>query len=483
MAIEAQLQAQVDAQLMEQGAFAPLDLLFNSGRLIYSDYEAWRRREMDVLDDVLMGDRAKILAELERAAAYARSIGLVEQAQEFFPWGQEAAGGGLAAAGAAVGAGATPGAAHAVGTGAAVRAAAEAPARVGVGAGATPGAAHAVGTGAAVGAAAVRVGVGVGVANKPLRISAEPRLHRLIGSRYLPAQSAPQMDLFFDNPVVTLTNGIARALCARNAAEGQRQLDRLYVQAPNHPDLAAFDRLVGGLDDLCRPVENPAARLAFLEAIQPTARHLLGSGSRDYLSPLWRHLADALVGHAFSPDEPNLHRSFALSQAQDWAGVSESIAGEAQWWSHPPLCLRLADSALRRRRRVEALTAWCYLCWVAPDQVAAAVERLKQADLSVLWQSFLDCEEDDEDGAPEPALTARDFPAWLLLREPGLARQLSVDLPRGSSPAEERYRCVHRWIHAHRAHRQDEEMALRRSLQQSHPVLFAVLKKSVAAKG
>ena len=431
MAIEPELQAQVDAQLMEQGAFAPLDLLFNSGRLIYSDYESWRRREMDLLDDVLMGDRGKILAELERAAAYARSIGLVEQAQEFFAWGDALAG--------------------------------------------------------AAGEARVELGVdGARAAGKPLRISAEPKLHRLIGCRYLPAQSAPQMDLFFDNPVVTLTNGIARALCARNVLEGQRQLDRLYVQAPNHPDLAAFDRLVGGLDDLSRPIENPASRLEFLESIAPTARHLLGSGSRDYLSPLWRHLADALAQHAFSPDEPNLHRSFALSQAQDWVGVSESIVAEAGWWSHPPLCLRLADSAFRRRRRVEALTAWCYLCWVAPDQVAAAVERLRQSDLSGLWQAFLDCEEDcaadSASSSSAPALTARDFPAWLLLREPGLARQLSVDLPRGDSPAEERYRCVHRWIHAHRAHLQDEEMALRRQLQQSHPVLFAVLKKSVAGR-
>jgi hypothetical protein len=450
MAIEAQLQAQVDAQLMEQGAFAPLDLLFNSGRLIYSDYEAWRRREMELLDDVLMGDRGKILAELERAAAYARSIGLVEQAQEFFEWGRGTVGVGV---GAAVGAGA---------------------AAVGVG--------TAVGAGAAAGADG-RAGAGVGAVNRPLRISAEPRLQRLIGCRYLPAQSAPQMDLFFDNPVVTLTNGIARALCARNAAEGQRQLDRLYVQAPNHPDLAAFDRLVGGLDDLSRPMENPAERLAFLEAIAPTARHLLGSGSRDYLSPLWRHLADALADRPFSPEEPNLHRSFALTQAQDWVGVSESIVGDAGWWLHPTLCLRLADSAFRRRRRVEALTAWCCLCWVVPDQVAAAVERLRQPDLSALWQAFLDCEEDAApSGAPGPTLTASDFPAWLLLREPGLARQLSVDLPRGSSPAEERYRCVHRWIHAHRAHRQEEEMALRRSLQQSHPVLFAVLKRSVGAK-
>jgi hypothetical protein len=435
MSIEPDLQAQVDAQLMEQGAFAPLDLLFSSGRLIYGDYEAWRRRETELLDDVLMGDRARILAELERAAGYARSIGLVEQPQEFFAWGREAAG---------------------------------------VGAVVAAGPAAAIGPGA---------GAAVGAANKPLRISAEPRLHKLISCRYLPAQSAPQMDLFFDNPVVTLTNGIARALCARNATEGQRQLDRLYVQAPNHPDLAAFDRLVGGLDDLNRPVENPATRLEFLEAITPTARHLLGPGSRDYLSPLWRHLADALAGHPFAPREPNLHRSFALGQAQDWVGVSESIVGEAGWWSHPPLCLRLADSAFRRRRRVEALTAWCHLCWVAPDQVAAAVERLRQPELSGLWQRFLDCEEDSAPGeAPAPALTARDFPAWLLLHEPGLARQLSVDLPRGSSPAEEHYRSVHRWTHAHRAHRQEEEMALRRSLQQSHPVLFGVLKKSVAAK-
>ena len=64
--------------------------------------------------------------------------------------------------------------------------------------------------------------------------------------------------------------------------------------------------------------------------------------------------------------------------------------------------------------------------------------------------------------------------------EPGLARQLSIDLPRGDSAAEEHYRCVHRWIHAHRGHRQQEEMALRKSLQLQHPVLFWMLKRSVA---
>jgi hypothetical protein len=401
MAIETELQAQVDAQLMEQGAFVPLDLLFNSGRLFYSDYEAWRRREIDLLDGVLMGDRAKILAEIERAVAYARSIGLVEQPQEFSAWGP------------------------------------------------------------------------AGATGPALRVSAEAKLHRLVGTRYLPAQNAPQMDLFFDNPVVALTNGIARSLSARNVAESQRQLDRLYVQAPNHPDLAAFDQLVGGLHDLGRPVEDPSGRLEFLHTLGPIARHLLGPGARDYLSPLWRHLADSLDGRAFCPTQPNLHRSFALSQAQDWPGVSESIVAEADWRLHAPLCLLLADSAFRRRRRVEALSAWCHLCWLAPEQAADGVERLRQPDLSRTWLLFLDCEE------AGPTLTASDFPAWLLLHEPGLARQLSVDLPIGSSAAEENYRVVHQWIHAHRAHRQQEEMALRRSLQQSQPVLFEVLKRSV----
>ena len=399
MGIETELQAQVDAQLMEQGAFAPLDLLFNSGRLFYSDYEAWRRREIDLLDEVLMGDRGNIVMEIERAVAYARKIGLVEQPQEFSAWG--------AASG------------------------------------------------------------------PSLRVSTDSKLHKLIGSRYIPSQNAPQMDLFFDNPVVALTNGIARSLSARNAVESQRQLDRLYVQAPNHSDLAAFDQLVRGLDDLNRPVEDPAGRLEFLIAIGPTARHLLGAGSRDYLSPLWRHLAVALEGRAYSPDEPDLHRSFALSQAQDWTGVSESIVGESEWWLHVPLCLRLTDSSFRRRRRAEALTAWCYLCWLAPDEAAAGVAKLRQPDLSGLWQAFLDCDDD------EGSLTAGDFPAWLLLHEPGLARQLSVDLPRGSSAGEDNYRCVHQWIHAHRAHLQQEEMALRKKLQQSHPILFAVLKQSV----
>jgi hypothetical protein len=406
--IDADLQAQVDAQLIEQGAFAPLELLFNSGRLIYADYEGWRREEVDLLDSVLMGSKEKIRGEIEAAVGYARSIGLVEQPVEFHAWQTQSQGG----------------------------------------------------------------------KEKQLRISTDPQLRRLIGSRYVPARDVPQLDLFFDNPVVALCNGTARALSARNTAEAQRQLDRLYALAPNHQDLPAFDALLAALGRLGRTVEDPAHELDFIFKLAPIAKRVLGAQSRDLLSPLWRQLAGALRDVSFSSERPTLHASFALCQAQDWAAVHESVLGESRWWLHAELCLRLVASGFHQRRRIDALSAWCHLCWHAPERATSAVEELRQPELVASWRRFLDSEQDSDDTA-EPALTAIDFPAWLLLDEPGLAQQLAADLPKAETAGEERYRCVHRWIHARRAKNRDEEMAMRKTLQASHPALFAVLKLTV----
>lgn len=411
--LDTSLQAQVDAQLLEQGAFAPLELLFNSGRLLYSDYESWRRREIELLDGALMGNPDKIKAELEQAVGYARRIKLVEQAQEFHAWHQG-----------------------------------------------TP--------------------TSDAGSDRPLRISMDPQLQRLIGSRYVRAQSVPQMDLFFDNPVVALTNGIVQALTIRNLASAQRQLDQLYAQAPTHSDLAAFDQLLAALGHLGQPVEEPRQELVFLLAATPTARRLLGAQSRDLLAPLWMQLGDAIRSAAFDAQEPTLHRSFALSQAQDWAGVSDCILSEPGWQQHAALCLRLAQSAFNRRQRVAALAAWCQVCWRAPAEASQAVGKLRQAELTALWQRFLDDESEVEAGpaAVPTTLTESDFPAWLLLKEPGLALPLAEDLATGT-PADESYRCVHRWIHARRARKPAEELALRKALQVAHPALFRVLKDSV----
>ena len=410
MTIDSAVQLQIDTQLLEQGAFVPLEFLLDSGRMIHGDYESWRRREIDSLDDVLMGSPEKIRAQLESAAGYARSIGLVETPQTFHAW--------------------------------------------------------------------ISGSVDDG---EPLRISADAKLQRLIGSRYAPAQNAPQLDLFFDNPVVVLTNGIVRSLSARDLHATQRQLDRLYALAPNHAELAVFARLLAALGHLDHPIDDPRQELKFLLDITPAAKRLLGWEARDLLAPLWRQLADALGSQAFASAEPTLHRSFALAQAQDWPGTSEAVRREPQWWLHAPLCLRLAHSSFYQQRRSDALQAWFHLCWRAPDQAAAALDNPRQPDtgVSALWRRFADSEEDVSRAAAEPMLTAADFPAWLLLREPGLNRPLGVDLTTGDTPAEEAYRMVHRWIDARRGNRTEIELALRKSLQAHHPVLFQHLKRAV----
>ncbi|MFI4884918.1 MAG: hypothetical protein ACHQIF_05070 [Steroidobacterales bacterium] len=401
------LQAQVDALLLEQGAFAPLELLLAAGRLLYADYEAWRRGEVGALDEVLMGRREAVREELEAAAAYARALGLVEQPQE------------------------------------------------------------------------LAVAPYSGGASRALRVSNDPRLAALLAGRHVPARSAPQMDLFFDNPVAALVNGLAHAIAAADAAAAARQLDRLYAAEPNHPDLPAFDRLLDALGRRVRPVADCRAELEFLTAIGPDAWRLLGARARDMLVASWRHLAEALRPQPYSPDAPRLHASHAWSEAQAWDEVRASVLAQPQWWRHVPLAVRLIDSALRRRRRAEALSGWFQLCWYAPERAPEALDAVKFPELHALWQRFLETEEGSLAAAAWPALGPVDFPAWLLLDEPALARALPAELPTGASAGEEHYRLVHRWTMARAARQAEEDMALRKALKAHQPALFEKLLHAV----
>jgi len=411
MKIDGELQGQVDAQLLEQGAFAVMDFLLDSGRLLPDDYERWRRGDLGSLDEVLMGSTQKIRAELESAAAYARKIGLVQDQQTFHGWRSDA-----------------------------------------------------------------------GAGADPLLVSKDAALRGLIASRFVRAQNAPQLDLFFDNPVVALTNGIVRALSAANRIETQRLLDLLYTQAPNHADLASYDRLLAALTHRDQSLDDPRRELSFLLQVQPIAKRLMGSQARDLLTPLWRELAKALRGYAFQPAEPDLHTSFCLFQAQDWEGASRAVHDEPQWQRHAALCLRLAQCRFHLRDRSGALIAWFQLCWHAPSEAAEVLDR-RHPDIGIAasWRRFVDSADQsivDGEGS-DATLGAADFPAWLLLQEPGLTQQLRIDLATGDTPAEESYRLVHRWIDARRDGRDGEEMALRRSLQTTNRALFACLKRAV----
>jgi hypothetical protein len=290
--------------------------------------------------------------------------------------------------------------------------------------------------------------------------------------------------LFVDNPVVAIVNGVVRALSARDRDAARRQIDRLYAEVPTHADLAGFDRLLACLDRLARPVEDLRAEFESLRALRPTALRLLGFQSRDLLVPAWRRIAEAAAAYPYDAANDELHASFARVEAEDWRAACESVLAEPLWPQHAALCVRLAISAYQSQQRSLGLSAWMRACWRSPAAGAAALENRANPDLSTaaLWNRYLNCAESmaqEAETAGEPELGCAEFPAWLLLHEPGLALQIPAELATRATPAENLFRLVHGWVLARRNGHASEELALRKALRSASPGLFRALKRSL----
>lgn len=85
--LDPQVQQAVDRLLLEQGSYTPLELLLAEGRLLFTDYEAWREGEGQYLDEFLFGDPAQSQTLLQHAADYAKALGLTEEYAHYTPWG------------------------------------------------------------------------------------------------------------------------------------------------------------------------------------------------------------------------------------------------------------------------------------------------------------------------------------------------------------------------------------------------------------
>lgn len=89
--LPADLQTAMDRVLITHGAYIPVELLLELGRLRYSDYEAWRCGEHSNLEGALAGDARDTVRLLHEAAAWAESLGLEAERQVYFGWGDCAA--------------------------------------------------------------------------------------------------------------------------------------------------------------------------------------------------------------------------------------------------------------------------------------------------------------------------------------------------------------------------------------------------------
>ena len=342
--VDRDLQESVDRLLLDVGEYQPLEYLLQEGRLDYNDYEAWRRGELEYLEDMLFGDPLQVRENLAEVEQYLKRLGWESETADYRSRGGDST-------------------------------------------------------------------------DSPLRFSRDQASDARFRRRFRKAEDRPQLDLFTDNPANSLVNGVAAALTETDAQGARELLDRLLEIAPDHARLGDLECLLEAVEALDTPVQHIDEALAqAADLLAPTAVDLLGAGARHLMIPVWRRLATALHGVGFDAQVPERHASYAATRAMDWQGVRGAIERESRWEEQAVLIQRHALACERVRDDAAANRSWALLCWHFPDS-AAALDSSLDTSLSGDWDDFQDL---------EPPLPAEAFPAWRLMRRPGLAQQLAI---------------------------------------------------------
>lgn len=297
-----------------------------------------------------------------------------------------------------------------------------------------------------------------------LALSPDPARRALLAQRWARPADLPQLDLFLDNGASAAENDLHRALAARNAAGAAQSYERLCRIAPNHCGLGEYEVLVLYARHLQQVAAIPPEACAeemegLLEEIAPLAHARLRAQARDYLAPAWRRLAEALPRDRFDPGRPDLHASCAELRIPDWDAVIASVQAVPDHAEHAALLSRLALALQHRKGHEAAMLAWARCSELAPDQSPADLTR----DASPrLYRHALAFEDLDEPLEPS------DFPAWLLLQEPGLLHYLNR--PTSPVPVGATFLAMAGLLQT-RA-RGADEVAARRRLQELRPPLL-----------
>lgn len=297
-----------------------------------------------------------------------------------------------------------------------------------------------------------------------LKFSRQPKLSRMLARLWLRKTDVPQMDLFMDNPSVVTENKLINALNNRNLAKARNWLTQLSQQTPNHPQLSGYNNLIIYAHQIQEPLTAAEdiirKELEFLETeILPVAQELLRQTTRDYVAPAWHRLAKALTEWAGDDDKsPDLHASYAWQQMPNWPQVKNSIINTPNYRQHTVLLARLAQAFWYLHQWEQCLLCWYSLFGLDAKIGAEQIEQQPDRQLLQLWHNFND---------QENKLSDEDFPAWLLLHEPGLIHHIDND--NAEKPL------LKIIVHLLRArHQGDDDMEWRRLLQKLNPALLRV---------
>ena len=208
-----------------------------------------------------------------------------------------------------------------------------------------------------------------------------------------------QLDLFLDGRETILVNDVVAPLLAGRLDGARDALNRLRRENPAHPDLAAFDRLVGSLCDTPPALPSagePGPIIERLSLLVPAANRLLGLGAAPFLLPWWRALART---------DAKLDPAEAAPLLRFWMGSARWHDGDAK----------------------EAVRLWLALCWLEPETFARQAPTLPSRIVRDAWAAF-EGEPDPGDGGDVNGRDVPWFPAWLALRHRWVAHGVSARL-------------------------------------------------------
>lgn len=237
--------------------------------------------------------------------------------------------------------------------------------------------------------------------------------------------NAQQLDLFLDSYEVSLANEVVAALCAHDSERTAQSIARLRSEAPERPDLPAFESLEAFLAlfrQLAAEVDSSALTPEAIEVVLeildsriiPCAS-VLGSAARDFLKFFWRQLA-RVATQPFDPGRPHLHAADLFLHAEAYEAVEEAAKGIVGH-STDRAVLRWRAIARYRLASLKGARLQIFaLAWYAAAAFPELLAELGDARLDKDWQAFQ---------ADADELDASWFPAWYLLRHPEAGSEIT----------------------------------------------------------
>ena len=271
-----------------------------------------------------------------------------------------------------------------------------------------------------------------------------------------------QFDLFLHSADIIAENDLRESIRAGNAYEAQQKLNELRTRKADHQLLEPASAIIEALSTA--PPHDSNVALVYLDKLErewtPAAEALFGAEQKIILAPLWSAAGQALEKTIFDPEYPDRHASRAYLECGDWNSVLRVTQTVTGIESQPVLLERTAQALWHTDQTTQAIERWFTLCWNAPAYFKRLIENgdISSSLLLAHWNEAMDID-------MEPELSTEWYPAWMMLREPGLAHSLKS---RGADSGPERaYDLIQELVKS-----DDEQLALRRELRDIHPGLF-----------